>query len=103
MKKQIYIWLFLAIFSFPNFSDAQNMALNFDRTTKRVFVNDAEIRANMHQELVGNKTNLAPYYKFDAISGTTLTDISSHSNTGTLLGMADTAWTPSAALFYPIN
>ena len=46
-----------------------------------------EIAANMERELVGNESNLVAYYKMSNGSGTTLTDNSSNSNTGTLTNM----------------
>ena len=47
----------------------------------------AEIADNMEIELAGNESNLVAYYKMSNGSGTTLTDNSSNSNTGTLTNM----------------
>ena len=44
----------------------------------------AEIIENMHKELTGNETGLRAYYKMSNGTGTSLTDNSSNSNTGTL-------------------
>lgn len=44
----------------------------------------AEIQANMHRDLVGNEANLVAYYQMSDGSGTSLTDNSANSNTGTL-------------------
>ena len=41
----------------------------------------------MERELVGNESDLVAYYKMSNGSGTTLTDNSSNSNTGTLTNM----------------
>ena len=46
-----------------------------------------EIADNMERELVGNESDLVAYYKMSNGSGTTLTDNSSNSNTGTLTNM----------------
>ena len=47
----------------------------------------AEIADNMEMELAGDEANLVAYYKMSDGSGTTLTDNSSNSNTGTLTNM----------------
>ena len=44
----------------------------------------AEIQANMHKELTGSEGNLVGYYQMSDGSGTSLTDNSTNSNTGTL-------------------
>lgn len=62
-----------------------------------------EIRANMYQELVGTESNLVAYYNCNATSGTSLTDNSTNSNTGTLTNMTDSDWTTSPAFFGPKN
>ncbi len=58
-----------------------------------------QIRDNMCKKLTGNETGLVAYYRFDASSGTsTLTDLTSNNNTGTLVNMnTATAWKTSAA------
>ncbi|MCD6322469.1 MAG: T9SS type A sorting domain-containing protein [Clostridiales bacterium] len=63
----------------------------------------AEIRANMYHELVGTESNLVAYYNCNATSGTTLTDNSTNSNTGTLSNMTGSEWTTSSAYFGPKN
>ena len=61
----------------------------------------AEIADNMEIELAGNESNLVAYYKMSNGSGTTLTDNSSNSNTGTLTNMvtsgASSDWVASYA------
>ena len=56
----------------------------------------AEIADNKDDELVGNESGLAAYYKMSDGTGTTLTDNSSNSNNGTLTNMvtsgASTDW-----------
>ncbi|NQT65839.1 MAG: hypothetical protein HQ554_06640, partial [FCB group bacterium] len=78
-----------------------------EKLTKYVYWNDvrtlAEIRANMYQELVGNEAGLVVYYNSNAVSGTTLADNSSNSNTGTLTGMTGTEWITASAFFGPKN
>lgn len=59
----------------------------------------AEIQANMHKKLVGNEANLAAYYSMSNGSGTSLTDNSGNSHTGTLTN--DPAWKTSGALAGP--
>jgi hypothetical protein len=57
----------------------------------------AEIRENMHRTLNGDEDNLVAYYRFDHISGTTLSDRTSNDNDGTLHNMDDTDWVSSTA------
>ncbi|MBN2778681.1 MAG: LamG domain-containing protein, partial [Bacteroidales bacterium] len=45
---------------------------------------EAQIKTNMYKELVGNEAGLMAYYKMNDGSGTSLTDNSTNSNTGTL-------------------
>ena len=47
----------------------------------------AEIKANMYKELSGSESNLVAYYNFNDGSGTTLTDLTSNSNDGTMNNM----------------
>ena len=56
-----------------------------------------EIRENMHKELAGNESGLVAYYKMSDGSGTSLTDNSSNSNTGTLSNMDNADWVTSQA------
>ena len=52
----------------------------------------AEIKANMHTELSGNESNLVAYYNFNNGSGTTINDMTSNSNDGTMTNMANVDW-----------
>jgi hypothetical protein len=63
----------------------------------------AEIRANMYKELSGSEAGLVAYYKMSDGSGTTLTDDSTNSNTGTLVNMGDSNWITSGAFAGPRN
>ncbi|NQV19017.1 MAG: T9SS type A sorting domain-containing protein [Armatimonadetes bacterium] len=58
---------------------------------------EAEIRANMCKELAGNESGLVAYYKMSDGSGTSLTDNSTNSNTGTLTNMDNSDWVTSGA------
>ena len=57
----------------------------------------SEIQDYMHKVLVGNESNLVAYYKMSNGSGTSLTDNSSNSNTGTLTNMDNSDWVNSYA------
>ncbi|NTW33314.1 MAG: T9SS type A sorting domain-containing protein [Bacteroidetes bacterium] len=57
---------------------------------------EAQIKANMYKELVGNEAGLVAYYKFNEGSGTTLYDATSNHNDGTLLNVP--TWKNSGAL-----
>ena len=59
---------------------------------------ETEIKENMHKELVGNETDLRAYYKMNSGTGTSLTDNSTNSNTGTLTNMANGDWVTSYAV-----
>jgi hypothetical protein len=67
----------------------------------------AEIRANMHAELSGSESNLVAYYQMSNGSGTSLTDNSSNSNTGTLTNMVTSGgssdWVTSYAPIGDLN
>ena len=52
----------------------------------------AEIKANMHTELSGGESNLVAYYNFNEGTGTTVSDVSSNSNNGTMTNMANDDW-----------
>ena len=52
----------------------------------------AEIKANMHTELSGDESNLVAYYNFNEGTGTTVSDMSSNSNNGTMTNMASDDW-----------
>ena len=59
----------------------------------------AEIQANMHRELEGSEANLVAYYQMSDGSGTTLTDNSTNTHTGTLTN--GPVWKTSGALAGP--
>lgn len=54
-----------------------------------------EIKANIYSELSGAEENLVTYYNMNEGSGTTLTDNSINTVTGTLVNMAGTEWVAS--------
>jgi hypothetical protein len=60
-------------------------------------LSQSEIKAMMHDDLDGNETDLVAYYKMSNGSGTSLTDNSSNSNTGTLTNMDNSDWVTSYA------
>jgi hypothetical protein len=45
--------------------------------------------------LVGNESNLVAYYRFDDASGTSLNDLTSNNNHGTLTNMDNSDWVTS--------
>ncbi|MEL6192570.1 MAG: LamG-like jellyroll fold domain-containing protein [Bacteroidota bacterium] len=55
-----------------------------------------EIRANMHKELTGSESNLVGYYQMSDGSGSSLTDNSTNSNSGTLTNSP--TWKTSGAM-----
>ena len=57
----------------------------------------AEIQENMHKDMTGSESNLVAYYKMSDGTGTSLTDNSSNSNTGTLTSMDNSDWVTSQA------
>jgi hypothetical protein len=64
----------------------------------------SEIQNNMYEELLGTEAGLVAYYRFDEISGsTTLPDVSSNSNTGTLTNMDAASDWVSAAVREPFK
>ena len=63
----------------------------------------SEIQKNMHKELAGDESNLVAYYKMSDGSGSSLTDNSSNSNTGTLSGMDNSDWVTSYAPIGDLN
>lgn len=66
----------------------------------------AEIRANMYQELEGNGDNLVAYYKLNETTGTTASDSQDGTYDGTLTGTSfsfDNNAFPSPAFFGPKN
>lgn len=52
----------------------------------------AELQDNMYASLDEGDTGLLAYYDFDSYTGTTLTDLTSHSNDGTLNNFPTTCW-----------
>jgi len=56
----------------------------------------AEIKADMHRELIGNESGLVAYYKMSDGSGTSLTDNSTNSFTASIVGGA--VWVQSGPL-----
>jgi len=59
---------------------------------------ESEIKENMMKTLTGNETGLAAYYRFDFIDGTTLYDMTTNANNGTLTNMdVATDWVTSNA------
>ena len=59
---------------------------------------EAEIKENMHKELAGDEAGLRAYYKMSNGTGTSLTDNSSNSNSGTLTNMDNSDWVTSYAV-----
>ncbi|MCK4641653.1 MAG: LamG domain-containing protein, partial [Candidatus Marinimicrobia bacterium] len=60
---------------------------------------EAQIRANMCKKLAGTEDNLVGYWRFDEREGTSCTDHSSNSNTGTMTNMdpaTDRVWSTAA-------
>ena len=58
---------------------------------------EAEILVNMCKELAGDESGLVAYYKITNGSGTSLTDNSTNSNTGTLTNMDNSDWVTSGS------
>ena len=59
----------------------------------------AEIQDNMYKELVGNESNLVAYYNFNDGRGTSVLDLTSNDNNGTMTNMdASSDWTNSKIL-----
>ncbi len=59
---------------------------------------EAELKESMMRTLAGNESNLVAYYRFDQYDGSTLYDMTSYANHGTLTNMApSTAWVASSA------
>lgn len=63
----------------------------------------AQIRANMYQELNGDESGLVAYYKFNETSGTALDDATANNLDGTLTNMSGGEWQTSAAFAGPKN
>jgi hypothetical protein len=62
---------------------------------------EAEIRGNMHRELLGNEAGLVAYYKLDTGTGTTAFDSGPGGYNGTLTGVP--TWQTSGAMSGPGN
>ena len=60
----------------------------------------SEIRDNMGIPLVGTEGNLVSYFNFDHLSGSTLRDLTSNNNHGTLQNMEDVDWVSSESMIY---
>ena len=58
----------------------------------------AEIQQGMYQTLAGSESGLVAYYQFDQASGTSLPDLTTSANTGTLVNAP--VWTASSV---PVN
>ena len=59
----------------------------------------AEIKENMHTELSGSESNLVAYYNFNDGRGTSVLDLTSNNNNGTMTNMdASSDWTNSKIL-----
>ncbi|KPA18019.1 Pentaxin, partial [Candidatus Magnetomorum sp. HK-1] len=56
-----------------------------------------EIRSTMCSTLTGQETGLVGYYRFDHISGTTITDLSDTGNDGVMVNMDNADWILSGA------
>ena len=58
-----------------------------------------EIQDYMHKELIGNENNLVAYYNFNDGRGTSVLDLTSNNNNGTMINMdANSDWTNSKIL-----
>ena len=58
----------------------------------------------MYKELVGNESNLVAYYNFNDGRGTSVLDLTSNNNNGTMTNMdASSDWTSSKILGTSIN
>ena len=53
--------------------------------------------------LVGNESNLVAYYRFDHTSGTSLNDLTSNNNDGTLNNMNNSDWVTSGVSLAPLD
>ena len=53
--------------------------------------------------LVGNESNLVAYYRFDDASGTSLNDLTSNNNHGTLTNMDNSDWVTSGVTLAPLD
>ena len=53
--------------------------------------------------LVGNESNLVAYYRFDDASGTSLNDLTSNNNHGTLTNMNNSDWVTSGVTLAPLD
>ena len=63
----------------------------------------ADIQANMNTQLTGSESGLIAYYKMEEGSGTSLTDNSGHSNTGTMTAGVTWIGAPTISSFTPTS
>ena len=63
----------------------------------------AEIVENMNKQLTGTETGLIAYYKMEEGTGTSLTDNSGHSNTGTMTAGVTWVGAPTISSFTPAS
>jgi len=66
-------------------------------------LSQSQVQGYMHKVLDGDESNLVAYYKMSDGSGTSLTDNSSNSNTGTLTNMDNSDWVTSYAPVTDLN
>lgn len=86
----------------PNYSEATNY-FNGQIDEVRIWSSSrsqATIQANMYNVVSASSSNLAGYWNFDANTGTSLTDLTSNGNNGTLVNSP--SWTESYAMIVPI-
>jgi hypothetical protein len=86
----------------PNYSEATNY-FNGQIDEVRIWSSSrsqATIQANMYNVVNASSSNLAGYWNFDANTGTSLTDLTSNGNNGTLVNSP--SWTESYAMVVPI-
>ncbi|KPA09952.1 F-box associated region domain protein [Candidatus Magnetomorum sp. HK-1] len=60
-----------------------------------IALSETDVRDNMCKRLTGDETGLVAYFRFDHVSGTTLTDLSGNDYHGTLTNMDNTNWVTS--------
>jgi hypothetical protein len=58
---------------------------------------ESEIQVNMHKTMNGDEANLVAYYRFDQLMGTSLNDLTTNDNDGTLVNMNSSDWVNSTA------
>ncbi|MBT7899869.1 MAG: hypothetical protein HN601_02860, partial [Candidatus Marinimicrobia bacterium] len=65
-----------------------------------IALSQEQIQANMNTELSGNETGLVGYWNFNEGTGTTLTDQTSNSNDGTIVGATWSTDVPGPVTYY---